>query len=94
MDVSTGALRGLGASVTPMLLSIMGVCGIRILWIYSIFQIPQYHTPECLYLCYILSWAGTFIFQTIAFICIYKKLVRTDRNISRMPEFKKQGEVV
>lgn len=94
MDVSTGALRGLGASVTPMLLSIMGVCGIRILWIYTVFQLPQYHTPECLYTSYILSWAGTFIFQTIAFITIYKKRVRDDRNISRMPEFKKQGEAL
>ena len=91
MDVSTGALRGLGASLTPMILSIMGVCGIRILWIYTIFQIPQYHTPECLYLCYVLSWLGTFLFQTTAFIIIYRKHVRITKNISRMPEFK--GEV-
>lgn len=94
MDVSTGALRGLGASVTPMFLSIMGVCGIRILWIYTVFQIPQYHTPECLYTSYVLSWAGTFIFQTIAFIHIYKKRVRADKNISHMPELKKQGEAL
>ena len=91
MDVSTGSLRGLGASFTPMILSIMGVCGIRILWIYTVFQIPQYHTPECLYLCYILSWLGTFLFQTTAFILIYRKNVRLSKNISRMPEFK--GEV-
>jgi len=91
MDVSTGSLRGLGASFTPMLLSIMGVCGIRIMWIYTIFQIPQFHTPECLYLSYLLSWFGTFVFQTIAFIIIYKKRVRADKLISRMPEFK--GEI-
>lgn len=91
MDVSTGSLRGLGSSFTPMFLSIMGVCGIRILWIYTIFQMPQFHTPECLYLCYIISWLGTFIFQTTAFIIIYRKRVRISKNISRMPEFK--GEV-
>lgn len=89
MDVSTGALRGLGASLTPMLISVMGVCGIRIVWIYTIFQIPQFHTPECLYLSYTISWVATFIFQTIAFITIYKKRVREDRRISHMPEFKK-----
>ena len=91
MDVSTGSLRGLGASFTPMLISIMGVCGIRIVWIYTIFQIPEFHTPECLYISYLMSWLGTFIFQTIAFIIIYKKRVRADKNISRMPEFK--GEI-
>ncbi len=91
MDVSTGALRGMGASFTPMLLSILGVCGIRILWIYTVFQIPQYHTPECLYLSYVLSWMFTFLIQTTAFIIIYKKRVRLEKNISRMPEFK--GEV-
>ena len=94
MDVSTGALRGLGASLEPMLISILGVCGIRILWIYTIFQIPQFHTPECLYISYVISWSATFIFQTIAFTIIYKKRVRTDRNISHMPEFKKEGEIV
>ena len=91
MDVSTGALRGLGASFTPMLISIMGVCGIRIMWIYTVFQIPRFHTPEWLYISYLLSWFGTFIFQTAAFIIIYKKRVRADKCISRMPEFK--GEI-
>ena len=91
MDVSTGSLRGLGASFTPMLLSILGVCGIRIMWIYTIFQIPQFHTPEWLYISYPLSWLGTFIVQTTAFIIIYKKRVHADRLTSRMPEFK--GEV-
>ncbi|MBQ8358481.1 MAG: MATE family efflux transporter [Oscillospiraceae bacterium] len=94
MDVSTGSLRGLGASVTPMIISILGACGIRILWTYTIFQIPQFHTPECLYTSYLISWSITFIFQTLAFITIYKKRVRTDKMIPHMPEFKKQGEIV
>jgi Na+-driven multidrug efflux pump len=91
MDVTTGALRGIGASVTPMLISVLGVCGIRIAWIYTVFQMPQFHTPECLYLSYLISWTATFIFQTVAFIIIYKKRVQVDRSIPRMPEFK--GEV-
>ena len=91
MDVSTGSLRGLGASFTPMLLSILGVCALRIMWIYTVFQIPQFHTPEWLYISYPLSWLGTFIMQTTAFIIIYKKRVQADRLTSRMPEFK--GEI-
>jgi Na+-driven multidrug efflux pump len=91
MDVSTGSLRGLGASFTPMLLSILGVCGIRIMWIYTVFQIPKFHTPEWLYISYLMSWLGTFIFQTTAFIIIYKKRVRSHNIASRMPEFK--GEI-
>lgn len=93
MDVSTGALRGLGASVTPMIISILGACGIRILWTYTIFQIPQFHTPECLYTSYLISWSITFFFQTLAFIIIYRKRVRADKSIPHMPEFKKQGEI-
>lgn len=73
MDVSTGALRGLGSSVAPMVISVLGVCGIRIAWIYSIFQIPQYHTPQYLYLSYTFSWLATFLIQSAAFITLYKR---------------------
>lgn len=86
MDVSTGALRGLGSSLTPMLISIMGVCGIRILWTYTIFQVPRFHTPECLYLSYLISWAVTFLFQTLAFVIIFRKRVRADQAMLYIPE--------
>lgn len=73
MDVSTGALRGLGASFVPMVISILGVCGIRIGWIYTIFQVPQFHTPQCLYFSYTVSWTVTFLCQMAAFIIVYRK---------------------
>lgn len=79
MDVSTGALRGLGSSFVPMLISVIGVCGIRIVWIYTIFQITQYHTLECLYLSYPVTWVVTLFAQTLAFIIQYKKKVRSYR---------------
>lgn len=78
MDTSTGALRGLGSSFTPMVISVLGVCGIRIAWIYTIFQIPQYHTPQCLFLSYTFSWLATFLFQTVAFFILFKKKLRFD----------------
>ncbi len=77
MDVSTGALRGLGASVSPMIISVLGVCGIRIGWIATIFQIPRFHTPQCLYSSYIFSWTVTFLIQMYAFLKIYRKHTKT-----------------
>ena len=73
MDVSTGALRGMGASLAPMIISVLGVCGVRITWIYTIFQLPAFHTPQCLYFSYTVSWTLTFLVQMTAFIFIYKK---------------------
>lgn len=73
MDVSTGALRGIGESFTPMVISVLGVCGIRIGWIYTIFQIPRFHTPQCLYISYPVSWIVTFLFQIAAFFLVYRK---------------------
>jgi Na+-driven multidrug efflux pump len=73
MDVSTGALRGLGESFIPMLISVLGVCGLRIGWIYTIFQIPRFHTPLCLFISYPVSWTITFLFQMAAFFLVYRK---------------------
>lgn len=79
MNVATGALRGLGSSLVPMLISVLGVCVFRVAWIYSVFQIPQYHTLPCLYFSYPLSWILTLLAEVVAFIYIYRKKVRTDR---------------
>lgn len=73
MDVSTGVLRGLGASVPPMIVSILGVCAFRVGWIYTVFQIPQFHTPESLYISYPISWIITFAAQLIVCLWVYRK---------------------
>ena len=84
MDVTTGALRGLGASLTPMLISVLGVCGIRIAWIYTIFQAPQYHTLDCLFFSYPVSWFITALCQFIAFKIIFDKKRKTDKEWSKI----------
>lgn len=81
MDVAGGALRGLGKSVLTMIGSIMGICVLRIAWILTIFQIPQYHTPESLYFMIILSFAVTFLFQFTFFLLTYRK-IRKNQPIS------------
>ena len=76
MDVSTGLIRGLGSSLLPMLITVVGVCGIRIAWIYTVFRIPKYHTLQNLYFSYTISWALTFLTELIVFLIILKKRSR------------------
>lgn len=76
MDAMVGVLRGLGHSIMPMLVSLTGACLFRVIWIYSVFQI--YHTLECLYLSYAISWALTFLTHLICFIVIYRKLLKKE----------------
>lgn len=73
MDVTGGALRGLGASFTPMLISVLGVCGMRIGWIMTVFQMPQYHTLDCLYISYPISWLLTFTLELGLFFLLMRK---------------------
>ena len=76
MEVSTGALRGMGASMAPMIMSVLGVCGVRIGWILTVFQIPQYHTPFSLFVSYPISWGFTFMAQMAAFWIVYRRHVK------------------
>ena len=78
MDISTASLRGMGESVIPMVISILGVCGIRVGWIYTIFQIEAFHTPQCLYLSYPVSWVIVFVCQMIAFRKVFRKQAGSD----------------
>ncbi len=71
MNVMSGALRGIGASIFNMLMSIVGVCGIRILWILTAFK--AIGTFSSLYLCYPLSWLGTTMLHTLIFIVLFKR---------------------
>ncbi len=73
MESTTGALRGRGASFAPMLISIIGICGIRLGWIFTVFQIPKYHTPEGLYFSFPLSWAVTFCCLLAAYLVIVRR---------------------
>lgn len=71
MNVMSGALRGMGASFINMITSIIGVCGIRILWILTAFR--AIGTFEVLFLCYPLSWIGTLCMHSIMFVLLFKR---------------------
>lgn len=68
MDVMVGSLRGMGYSVMPMIVSMLGACGLRILWLATIFQIPAYHNIQSVYVSYPVSWTLTFLAHVICFI--------------------------
>lgn len=76
MDVTTGMLRGIGSSTTPMVITVLGVCGMRIVWIYTVFQLPQCHSLEWLMASYPISWGLTFLVELLAFAIIWKKKMR------------------
>lgn len=76
MEVISGALRGVGHSLDNMILSIAGVCGIRILWIMTVFQ--KYRTFETLYISYPISWIMTSLINGIAFMIIYRLIKKKE----------------
>ncbi|MBP7176115.1 MAG: MATE family efflux transporter [Thermoclostridium sp.] len=72
MDTFVGMLRGMGASLTPMLVSIIGVCGFRIAWVYTVFA--QHRTLETLYYSYPVSWIVTAFIHLICYFIIIRRL--------------------
>ena len=79
MDVFVGALRGIGYSVMPMIVSLLGACGLRLLWVATIFQIPQYHTEGILYASYPITWTITFTVHAICYIWARARIKAKDK---------------
>ena len=76
MDVMVGGLRGIGYSVTPMIVSLIGACGLRLVWISTVFQIPRFHTPRTVYLSYPASWLVTFCVHVVCFVIFYRRVLK------------------
>ena len=85
MNVATGSLRGLGSSLAPMLMSVLGVCGFRLVWIFTIFQDPRFHSMESLLISYPISWTLTFLVETVAFVILYRRWVRNMQTAPASP---------
>lgn len=78
MDCIVGSIRGMGYAVTPTIVSLLGACGLRILWIFTIFQIPEYHTEFMLFVSYPVSWTITFLVHFICYIFMRRKFPKQD----------------
>ena len=79
MDVMVGQLRGIGYSIMPMIVSLTGACLFRIVWIMTIFSMPQFHTLQMLYISYPVSWGLTFAIHMICYLTIARKKLQDGR---------------
>ena len=74
MDVLVGAIRGLGYSIMPTIVSLIGACGLRLVWIATVFQMPECHTLKTIYMSYPITWTITMTVHAVCFICVRRKL--------------------
>lgn len=66
IELLTGAIRGRGKSVAPMLISVFGVCGLRLLWLFTV--VPAHHTLLAVEASYPITWAVT----SVAILLYYR----------------------
>ena len=72
MDVTCGVVRGMGAAVTPTIVSLTGACVLRVIWIYTVFV--AFHSLFVLYLSYPVTWVVTCAVHLICFSIFYRRL--------------------
>ena len=78
MDVTTGYLRGMGDSFRPMIISLIGACVLRIVWIYTVFE--HFHTTFVLYISYPITWTITFTALFLLSLHKRKRLINSLNN--------------
>ena len=78
LDVTTGQMRGLGKSVIPMIVTMVGVCGLRVLWVFTIFR--EYRSLLVLYFSYPISWFITGIVMIIMYAVTFRKISQRSVN--------------
>ena len=71
MDVTVGILRGMGYAIMPMIVSLLGACGLRVVWIFTIFRWK--HSLFVLFLSYPITWTVTFVVHMICLLVIWKR---------------------
>lgn len=83
MDVMVGMLRGMGKSFMPMIVSVIGVCGVRIAWVFLVFG--QHHDLTTLYISYPISWIVTFLIHFFTYFIVKKRIVAKDDVLTVQP---------
>ena len=71
MDVMVGAMRGIGYSILPMIVSLVGACGLRIVWIYTVFV--KFRTLDILFISYPVTWTITFLSHLVCYYIVTRK---------------------
>ncbi len=70
MDVLAGALRGIGCSVVPMINSLIGACGLRVVWMWLV--LPHFRSPQMLYYVWPISWVAVIVMHLVC-VAVMKK---------------------
>ena len=84
MDVLVGFLRGIGQSIIPMIISLIGVCIFRIVWIFTVYE--AYLNPDNLYISYPISWTITSIAMIVMILIYFPKVAKKMRINDRLTE--------
>lgn len=74
MDAMANSIRGCGHSLLPAIVTIFGVCILRIAYLETFFKLPQFHSPFYIFLSYPISWAIAWIIHLFCFIVIFRKI--------------------
>lgn len=80
MDSLSGMLRGLGNSLTPMIVGLLGVCGLRMVWILVFFRMEMFHNLTGMYLSYPITWVFCISALSVALAMEYRKKKRAHLN--------------
>lgn len=70
MDVMASCIRGVGYSMLPTAITLAGACGIRILWLSTIFKMERFHVPATIFMSYPISWIITFVALAICYLSL------------------------
>lgn len=77
MDVAGCQLRGMGRSFEPMFITLMGSCGLRLLWVFVFF--PKNPTLLYLYWAYPISWTTTFFILFVCYFIVKRNILKKER---------------
>ena len=81
VETFSGAIRGLGSSLPPTIISFFGVCMFRVFWVYLIFPMEKFHSLEGIYVSYPISWLALLIAYAITFAILFKRRKREHEKI-------------
>ena len=73
-DIAIATMRGIGSSLAPTITSVFSVCGVRLLWISTIFQTPQFHTVSWLYMVFPISYVLSLVAQMTCMIILLRRV--------------------
>ena len=78
LDIFVSSMRGMGYSTIPTVMMLIGICGVRLLWLWTVF--PVQRTLEVIYMCFPVSWTVTSIIQGIMWLYCHHKLLKSHVN--------------